>query len=149
LDNIRGLTNLLVQDLEIEDAVYATEVEGLFVIPSGPIPPNPSELLGSSKMVELLEKVAAAYDVVILDAPPVIAVTDAVILAPMVDSVLLVLRARNSRIDMAREARDRLVRTGARSIGVVLNEADIRGDGYYPYYYYSYYGSKDTLSKEK
>ncbi len=149
LDNIRGLTNLLVQDLEIEDAVYATEVEGLFVIPSGPIPPNPSELLGSSKMVELLEKVAAAYDVVILDAPPVIAVTDAVILAPMADSVLLVLRAGNSRIDMAREARDRLVRTGARSIGVVLNEADIRGDGYYPYYYYSYYGSKDTLSKEK
>lgn len=147
LDNIRGLTNLLVQELEIEDVIYATEVEGLFVIPSGPIPPNPSELLGSSKMVDLLEKVAAAYDVVLLDAPPIIAVTDAVILTPMVDSVLLVLKAGDSRIDMAREARDRLVRTGARSVGVVLNQADVRGDGYYPYYYY--YGHRDKSPREK
>ncbi|OPZ73976.1 MAG: Tyrosine-protein kinase YwqD [Firmicutes bacterium ADurb.Bin456] len=141
--SIRGLTNLLVQDLRLEDVVYATEVEGLFIIPSGPIPPNPSELLGSAKMVELLEEAAAAFDVVLLDAPPVIAVTDAMVLTPMVDSVLLVLKAGSSRIDMAREARDRLVRAGARSVGVVLNQADIRGGGYYPYHIYYYYGHRE------
>ena len=137
LTNIRGLTNLLVQELELEDVVYATEVEGLFVIPCGPIPPNPSELLGSAKMVDLLEKAAAAFDVVLLDAPPVIAVTDAAVLTPMVDSALLVLKAGDSRIDTAREARDRLVRAGARSVGVVLNQAGILRDGY-PYHHYHY-----------
>ncbi len=144
LDNRSGLTNLLVQDLKLEAATYATELEGLFVIPSGPIPPNPSELLGSSKMIELLEKVVERYDVVLLDAPPIIAVTDAVLLAPMVDNVLLVLRAGESRVDLAREARDRLVKAGARSVGVVLNEAKMRGDGNF----YYYYGSREKPAKE-
>lgn len=144
LDNRCGLTNLLVQDLKLEAGTFATEVEGLFVIPSGPIPPNPSELLGSSRMIELLEKVVDRYDVVLLDAPPIIAVTDAVLLAPMVDNVFLVLRAGESRVDMAREARDRLLKAGARSVGVVLNEAKLHGSGNY----YYYYGSRKKPAKE-
>lgn len=142
LDNSQGLTNLLVQELALGEVVNATGVAGLYVITSGPIPPNPSELLGSAKMAELLARVAAQYDVVLLDAPPVIAVTDAVLLAPLVDSVLLVLKAGSSRIEIAQEARNQLQKANAKSIGVVLNEAKMHGDGCYSYYY-SYYGAKD------
>jgi capsular exopolysaccharide synthesis family protein len=146
LDKAIGLTNVLVQDLNPEDVVNATEVEGLYVMSSGPIPPNPSELLGSAKMADFLARVSEQYDVVLLDAPPVIVVTDAVLLAPMVDSVLLVLKAGSSRIELAREARDRLVNANARSIGVVLNEAGINGNSNYSYYY----GSEDKpLKREK
>lgn len=148
LDNRLGLTNLLVQDLALEDVVNATEVEGLYVITSGPIPPNPSELLGSAKMAELLGKVMAQYDVVLLDAPPVIAVTDAALLAPLVDTVLLVLKTGSTRIEMAKDARNQLVKANAKSIGVVLNEARMHGGGYYRYYYY-YYGHKDKPAGEK
>jgi capsular exopolysaccharide synthesis family protein len=135
LDNHQGLTNLLVQDLDVDDIVNTTVVEGLCVITSGPIPPNPSELLGSAKMAEFLTRVAAQYDIVLLDAPPVIAVTDAVLLAPLVDSVLLVLKTGKSYIEMAREARNKLQQANAKSIGVVLNEARMQGNGDYYYYY--------------
>ncbi len=136
LDNVSGLTNLLVQDLQPKDVVCETEVEGLYVIASGPIPPNPSELLGSAKMAVFLSEVAEQYDVVLLDSPPVIAVTDAVLLAPMVDSVLLVLKAGETRFDMAKEAKERLMNAGHKSIGVVLNEAKQRGSSYNNYNYY-------------
>lgn len=145
LDNRVGLTSLLAQDLALDEAATATAVAGLYVITSGPIPPNPSELLGSAKMAELLARVAAVYDVVLLDAPPVIAVTDAVLLAPMADSVLLVLKSGASRIEMAQAARDQLQKANTKSIGVVLNEARMHGDGYY----YYYYGAKDTPAGEE
>jgi capsular exopolysaccharide synthesis family protein len=141
LDKASGLTNLLVQDLQPEDVVSETEVERLYVISSGPIPPNPSELLGSAKMAEFLSRVAEQYDVVLLDTPPVIAVTDAVLLSPLADSVLLVLKAGETRIEMAKEARERLMNAGSKSIGVVLNGAKPRGRDYNNYYYY---GSQDN-----
>jgi protein-tyrosine kinase len=135
LDRDSGLTNVLAQDLDPGDVVSPTEVAGLYVIPSGPIPPNPSELLGSAKMAGFLDQVAEQYDVVLLDAPPVIAVTDAALLAPLVDRVLLVLKAGSSRIEMARDARDQLIKANAKSIGVVLNEARLNGGSGYYYYY--------------
>ncbi|MGI6492824.1 MAG: CpsD/CapB family tyrosine-protein kinase [Pelotomaculum sp.] len=134
VDNRLGLTNLLVQDIKPEDVTLATEVAGLYVIPSGPIPPNPSELLGSDKMAALLQTLAAQYDVMVLDGTPVLAVTDAVLLSPLADSVLLVLKAGDTQIEQAREARNLLVSAGARHIGVVLNEVK-QSDGSYYYYY--------------
>jgi capsular exopolysaccharide synthesis family protein len=137
IDKANGLTNLLVQDLDLEEVISSTEVVRLNMIASGPIPPNPSELLGSAKMAEILAMVAEQYDVVLLDTPPVVAVTDAVLLAPMVDSVLLILKAGETRIEMAREARDRLQNAGAKRIGVVLNEAEMQNIGDYRSYYYN------------
>jgi capsular exopolysaccharide synthesis family protein len=137
IDKANGLTNLLVQDLDLEEVISSTEVLRLNMIASGPIPPNPSELLGSAKMAEILAMVADQYDVVLLDTPPVVAVTDAVLLAPMVDSVLLVLKAGETRIEMAREARDRLQNAGANRIGVVLNEAEMQNIGDYRSYFYN------------
>ena len=136
LDKPSGLTNLLVQDLEPEEVISSTEVMRLNVIASGPIPPNPSELLGSAKMSGFLAKVAEQYDVVLLDSPPVVAVTDAVLLTPMVDSVLLVLKAGETRIDMAKEAKERLRNAGPKSISVVLNEVKPHGRDYNNYYNY-------------
>jgi len=135
VDNRLGLTNLLVQDIKPEDVTLATEVAGLYVIPSGPIPPNPSELLGSDKMVALLQTLAAQYDVMVLDGTPVLAVTDAVLLSPLADSVLLVLRSGETLIEQAREAKNLLVNAGAKHIGVVLNEVKQNEGGYYYYYY--------------
>jgi protein-tyrosine kinase len=146
LDKVSGLTNLLVQDLDLQEVTSTTEVDNLYVIASGPIPPNPSELLGSAKMAEFIARVAEQYDVVLLDAPPVIAVTDAVLLAPMVDSVLLVLSAGETRIEMAREARDRLLNADPKSIGVVLNRANLNDSGYQNFNYY--YSSKDKPAEE-
>jgi len=147
LDNRRGLTNLLVQDLAVEDVIQTTRVDGMHVITSGPIPPNPSELLASARMDEVLARVGEQYDVALIDAPPVIAVTDAALLAPRVDSVLLVLRAGSTRIEMAQEARNTLQNAGAKNIGVVLNIIKLHGGGYYNYY--SYYGAKNQPVQEK
>jgi len=146
LDNRLGLTNLLAQNRPLDDVVYATRVDELYVIPSGPIPPNPSELLGTAQMGDLIKRLRGAYDVVLMDAPPVIAVTDAVLLAPQADSVLLVLKAGTTRIEVALEARNALQNAGAKSIGVVLNVIKANGGGYYNYYY-SYYGDRNDQNQ--
>ena len=142
VDQQRGLTNLIAQDLEVGEVVRATEVDGLFVIDCGPIPPNPSELLGSQKMKDLLKKVGEQYDLVLIDAPPLIAVTDASVLASVVDGVIFVIKSGESRIDMAREGKAQLEKANARILGVVLNDMKAHGGGYY-HHYYHYYGSKD------
>lgn len=144
LDNSQGLTSLLLQDLDLKEAAQSTEIDGVWVVPSGPIPPNPSELLVSQKMKTFLEKVSLQYDTVILDAPPVIAVTDASVLAPLVDGVVLVVKAGSSRIDMVKEAKQQLEKVNARIIGVVLNEVKMRGEDYR---YYSYYRGKEKTPK--
>lgn len=136
LDNHRGLTNLLAQDLDQGDVVRATEVENLWLLTSGPIPPNPSELLGSHKMRVFLEKAAAQYDTVLVDAPPVIAVTDAAVLAPLVDGVLLVVKSAVTRVDMIKDAKAQLEKASARILGVVLNAVKMQGEDYQYYYYY-------------
>lgn len=147
MDNFRGLTNLLVQDLEIEDVIRKSGIDGLWTLTSGPIPPNPSELLGSQKMKTFVKKVAGQYDTILLDAPPIIAVTDAAVLAPLVDGVVLVVKAGDTRIEMIKEAKAQLMKANAKIIGVVLNDVKMHGDGYYKNYYY-YYGGKDGSSKE-
>jgi len=147
MDQQRGLTNLIAQDLEVGEVVRSTEVDGLFVINSGPIPPNPSELLGSQKMKDLLEKVGGQYDLVLIDTPPLNAVTDASVLASVVDGVIIVIKSGESRIDIARESKAQLEKANARIIGVVLNDMKANGGGYYRHYYH-YYGSKDKEQED-
>lgn len=146
LSNKRGLTNLLLEfnptatDEElghlIEDTSQTTRVEGLQIVASGTIPPNPSELLGSVKMKELLVKLAARYDFVILDSPPVLSVTDAAVLSTQADATLFVVRANKSRRGPVKQAVERLREVNARMIGCVLNALSPRSDGYGLYYYY-------------
>jgi capsular exopolysaccharide synthesis family protein len=147
-----GLTDLLVDGLPVHDAVQRTFVENLWVIPSGTKPPNPAELLGSQKMKMLLAGGTNGADTIILDAPPVLPVTDATILAPSVDGVLLVVNMMKTPRDAARRARQQLEAVGARVLGVVINGMPERSRGYSYYYSYSYagyYGSDDAPAKER
>lgn len=133
-----GLTNVLVGTVTLEEAIQDTDVPNMFYLGSGPLPPNPSEMLGSEAMAELIGRLRNLYDVVLFDCPPVVAITDAAVLAPRVDGVLLVVRAGYTDRQAARQARINLQRVGARILGVVLNDVELRS-GRYGYYYYYYY----------
>lgn len=136
----RGLTNILVEELPANEFIQDTQVENLRVLTSGPIPPNPSELLGSRKMQELIDELKTQVDYLIIDAPPVIAVTDACVLAAKVDGITLVVNSGSIRPEMAKKAKDLLLKANGHLLGVVLNRVEI--DEEHAYYYY-YYGSDD------
>jgi capsular exopolysaccharide synthesis family protein len=139
--NQAGLTNLIVsREFEIDDYLQDTGIENLQVITSGPLPPNPAELLGSQRMIELLQRLEERADVIIFDSPPVLAVTDTVILSSQVDGVILVAKAKRTRRDSIRESMNRLQQVGARLLGCVLNQVPGHA-GYYHYYSYSQVGS--------
>jgi len=133
--------------------IQPTLVDGLFVLPSGPIPPNPSELLGSEKMAVTLETLGAQYDFVLIDSPPILAVTDAVVLSRRSDGVIIVADAGTTRRGQLKQAVEHLRSSNAHMLGVVLNRLTPRSDGYYTYYYYrqSYYiddSSEDDKKKD-
>lgn len=143
VSNLRGLTNVLVQGEVISEVAHEVLMDGLYFVPSGPIPPNPSELLSSNRMVKLLEDVQKDFDIVIVDSPPIIAVTDSTILATRVDGVMLVVKAGVTRIDLVSDAIGQLKKASANFMGVVLNQVRVSSQDYQ---YYYYYGHKD---KEK
>jgi len=142
-----GLTGSLLGG-NTEGRLQPAQVEGLTVLPAGKLPPNPAEMLGSQRMQELLDELAQQVDVVLIDSPPVLPVTDAAVLAQRVDGVLLVVRAGETRREMARQAVESLRQVGANPIGVVLNNVGGRRGGYY-YYYHDYYGDGDKSKKQK
>jgi non-specific protein-tyrosine kinase len=151
LPNQRGLTNALLQDgdLTLDGHLQPTAVENLSVLTSGPIPPNPSELLGSAKMGALMQRLKEEYDVVLYDSPPTMAVTDASVLANRVDGVVLVTDANHTRREMAVRARDTLRKVGGNLLGAVINRISSRAGGYYQYYYYYYSSDGDGERKKK
>ena len=146
LDQEPGLTNFLVG--EIDDLpVIETQVPHLYLLPAGTTPPNPSELLGSERMRELLTRARQQFGRIILDSPPLMSVTDAVILATLAEGVLLVIKAESVPRKAAIEARNDLLEVQAPLLGAVLNDVPLERDGhYYNYYYraYSYYGSGEN-----
>lgn len=135
-----GLTNLVVGDARPREAVRPNVLPNLDVLPAGPFPPNPSELLNSRTMRRILEGFEARYDAVIVDSPPVLAVTDASVLGSQTDGIVLVLRAGETEQRSAERACDQLRRIGVRVLGAVLNEVSPTSseEGYYLQYYYSY-----------
>ncbi|MEN3027596.1 MAG: polysaccharide biosynthesis tyrosine autokinase [Chlorobiota bacterium] len=137
-----GLVNVLIGDLPVDQACRPTGIKNLDILTCGPIPPNPSELLGSERTRQLFQQLRQQYDIVLVDTPPVISVTDALVLAPLAHAYLLVARANETKIDALLKAQELLERVSARIIGVVLNEFDISTTygSYYRYYrYYKYY----------
>ena len=152
LPNRSGLSDLLVRPLdELDAAVQSTGVPGLKVVTSGPLPPNPAELLGSNKMAELLERLAGENDLVLVDTPPILSVTDAAALAPGVDGVILVAKPGATKVAALQQAVEQLQAVGARILGVVLNEVEpgSRRYGYYYRRYYSKYSYYYSASGEK
>jgi non-specific protein-tyrosine kinase len=148
--NNTGLTTALLagDGMSLEGQLRPTKVENLLVLTSGPIPPNPSEMLGSHRMASLIESLTQLADVVIFDSPPVLAVTDAAVLGRQVDGVVLVVDARRTReLVLARAVSD-LQNTGANVLGIVLNRLDSRSGGYY-YYYYYYYSDEESGQRKR
>jgi capsular exopolysaccharide synthesis family protein len=123
LPNDDGLTSAILAQADGPLPIQATSVPGLRLLTSGPLPPRPADLLGSRRMGALIERLRGEADIVLFDTPPVVAVTDAAVLAPRVDGVLLVLHAGQTRRDRAREARQILEKVKANIVGVVLNGA--------------------------
>ncbi|MCB9708698.1 MAG: polysaccharide biosynthesis tyrosine autokinase [Myxococcales bacterium] len=134
-----GVTSVLVAERPLQEAVQATEIPNLFVLPSGPIPPNPSELLSSSAFRDFVADTSSAYDRVIFDSPPLGAVTDGAVIAPQIDSTIIVVRANKTTRDAARSAVRRLRDVEAHVVGGVLNAVDLSSKRYgYGGYYYNY-----------
>jgi capsular exopolysaccharide synthesis family protein len=132
VSNESGVTSALLDQADAPLPLIATEVPGLSLLPSGPLPPRPADLLGSRRMEALIVRLRESADIVLFDTPPVIAVTDAAVLATRVDGAILVLQAGKTRRDRAREARNLLDKVKAHVVGVVLNDAKIeQGYGYY------------------
>ena len=137
-NNVGLTTALLDPHSQPEALLQETTQPGLRVLISGPLPPNPAELLGSSRMHQLLEKLQSQADVLVLDSPPTTILSDAAILSTQIDGVLLVLKSGVTRREIARRAVDALTHVNARIVGVLLNHMPTRGGGYYYYYYYYY-----------
>lgn len=136
LQNAAGLSTVLTGQIDIDEVIRATDIDNLDVITSGPIPPNPSELLGSKGMTHLIERMKKSYDIIVFDAPPTLSVTDAQILSNEMDGTVLVIDAGSTEKDTIIKAKELLEQANAKILGVVLNNYTDTGSGYY----YEYYG---------
>ena len=141
-----GLTTVLAGTSTLEEAVqHVPEAPNLDILPSGPVPPFPTEMLSSEAMLALMERLGKTYTHIVIDSPPVLSVTDAVVMGRMVDAVVLVVRHGKESKNVMRRARDILARSGAPMAGLVLNAVDVNSPDYYGYYgYLGYsYGNVD------
>lgn len=132
--NNRGLSTVLTNQSHIKDSINKTGVPGLDLLSCGPIPTNPAELLSSNAMTSLLEYLKEKYDMIIIDSPPILSVTDSQILANKCDGSILVLKAGNTNKDSALKAKEKIISSNSKLIGVVLNNMEV-GQNTYSYAY--------------
>ena len=133
-----GFTELVLGHDTQEAVTHETNVPGLYVVPSGTLPPNPAELLGGDRARQTLQSLTEGYDLLVLDSPPLLAASDAAILATLSDGVLLVVRAGVTEADAGQQAIQQLAAVGARVVGAVLNDPDSKLEQYGGYYRYEY-----------
>jgi capsular exopolysaccharide synthesis family protein len=138
--NVPGLTKLLLEGDSLEEFVLNTEVPGLYIIPSGPIPPNPAELLNTDKMKRLIKYLESLFDIVLIDAPPVLAVTDAQILSALVSGVIITVSHGMVEKAALVKVKELLDMVGAKVFGVVFNKIPKSSDIHY--YHKNYYDNK-------
>jgi len=135
MSNFRGLTDILVQDKEIDDVITDTHVSNLSVIPSGPLPPNPSELLGSKYTKDVFNELSEEYDMVLIDTPPVLYVSDAQILSSISRGTILVVSYGNTEKKALAEVKELIEKAGGKILGVVINKIPNQYNEGYDYYY--------------
>lgn len=149
LENGEGLTNLLLaREPDLDRAVQRSVYTNVSVVTAGPLPPNPSELLGSARMQELLERLKTRFDVVLLDSPPALVVTDASVLATLVDGLVVVARANKTRRGALRATIEELAQSGRPIAGIILNRVQARETGYYYYAYGRAYGDDHETDEQ-
>ncbi|MCM8507444.1 CpsD/CapB family tyrosine-protein kinase [Bacillus amyloliquefaciens] len=133
LENVQGLTNVLVGNASLGETVQKTLIDNLYVLTSGPTPPNPAELLSSKAMGELIQEMYSRYSLVIFDSPPLLAVTDGQILANQTDGSVLVVLSGKTKMDTVQKARDALQQSKAKLLGALLNKKKIKKTEHYSY----------------
>jgi capsular exopolysaccharide synthesis family protein len=148
LSNEKGLTTILAQNEDFRSIIKDIKIDNLDIIPSGPIPPNPAELLGSQRMEKFLETVKGFYDYILIDTPPVGFLTDAAVLSTKIDGVILVIPSGRVTIELANRVKHSLQRVKANIIGVVLNKMPVNRSSYYYSNYNNYYGRGETIGKK-
>lgn len=142
-----GLVDVITGQASLDAVMLPnTLLSRVTLIPVGKIPPNPAELLGSIEMAAIIDRLAAQFDYVLIDSPPILPVTDSVILSRYVDGVVMVVKGNSTPRAVITEARDRIIQVGARLIGTILNDIDTRAGDYYYYnrYYSSYYSEESS-----
>jgi exopolysaccharide transport family protein len=150
-----GLSNVLTGSTSLEQAITHTSIlPNLFVLPAGTPPPNPAELLASANMRDVLNELSSQYDHIVIDTPPSLSVTDAVVLSPRADAVLLVIRSGQTTKQALRRSRDILMQVNAKVVGVLLNAVDLSSPDYYYYYEYQgkyarYYRDEDSADHDE
>jgi capsular exopolysaccharide synthesis family protein len=136
VSNERGLSSLIVGECQPEDAIKSTDLPNLSVLPCGPLPPNPAELLQSEKFAAVKQDLLSRFDRVIFDSPPLLAVTDGALLSREVDGTVLVVRAGKTTKEALVRARRQVAAVGAHVAGVVVNDVNLKNSSYSDYYYY-------------
>lgn len=152
ISNKTGLTNLIAAHDDFTKYIRLCEIPNLEILPSGTIPPNPSELLSSNSLLQFIHEVSEVYDIILLDAPPVGSVTDAAIISAFVDGTILVANSGHIEIEALKRSKELLDKVNANILGVVLNNLDKHAGGNYYYYQYNYYdedGKKKSKQKKK
>lgn len=147
LSNAQGVTDVLLKHLDYKKVIQRGPVKNFDIMTSGKIPSNPSELLYSKSMRELLEKLKEEYDYIFIDTPPVVPVTDAAIMSGYTDGIILVCKSGGVDRELAIQAKESLDKVGANIVGVVLNRIPASDNRYYNYYYY--YGEGENKEKKK
>ena len=149
-----GLTDFLAKDIPVQKVIYCTSQRGLYLMPAGTSVPNPSEMLSSRKMHRMMTDLEADYDFILFDSPPIIAVTDPMLLAPKVKNIIMVIEFGKTDWHVAKDALNRLENVNVKVTGAILNGMkSSKGYGYYKYnyysYQYSYYGEKSEKNHKK
>jgi capsular exopolysaccharide synthesis family protein len=148
-ENGAGLSNFLSGNAPLDSVIKKTEVPNLYFIPSGPIPPNPSELIGSNLFKEMIKVLGNRFDHIILDSPPALGFADSIILSTTVDGVILVVLGGKTPRETLQRTKEILQQVNAKILGVIINRVDIhRGEYGYYYYRYHYYYGKGGKKKE-
>jgi capsular exopolysaccharide synthesis family protein len=144
ISNLYGLTSVLIKEKSFDECAFVSQIPGLTVLPSGPIPPNPYEMLASEAFSDLIQSCKDTYDVVIVDSPPILSVADALVISRSADGVVFVVDAKKTNRAHAKKATLALQQVNARILGVVLNRLERKStEGYY---YYNYYSSGESAS---
>lgn len=150
VSNERGLTDFLTNDIPLEPLLIQTDVENLTFLPSGRLPIDAAGILNSQRMIDLIQQVRGSFDMVFFDSPPILGVSDASVIASSVDMTLVVVQHRRFPRAMLQRVKQGLTNVGARIVGCVLNNTDIRHDEYYEYYtsYYQYYSPMQSTNRK-
>lgn len=146
VSNTQGITDVLTNQKSFDECVHKTDIEGLYVLGCGKIPPNPSEMLASKKMKFFIESLKDYYDYIFIDAPPIGIITDAGIISTYSDGTILVVASKEVDVEMTKIAKERLDKVNANILGVVLNKFE---DSSGSYGYYNYYYEEDNSRRKK